>query len=224
MSKKRSNIEGIITVLKMSEFSDVKKMIEDFVYSDDPCKRCVAAACKIGLDVLVSDEHYIVRKEVAKQGYKLEILINDPISDVRVEVAKQGFCLERLIGDDEWHVRLAVAEFGYRPDILCHDITGAVRKAAELKLCEIASPICYRLRTDSNFYDVQIAARKVNSIESCKEYDDAHTDNSCIILEKSEFSIKMEIYKFEIMKMIRDITYRLADTDRITRILQEIEL
>ena len=41
------------------------------------------------LDTLINDEHWFVRKEVAKQGYGLDKLVNDDDEYVRAEVAER---------------------------------------------------------------------------------------------------------------------------------------
>jgi hypothetical protein len=47
---------------------------------------------------------FLVRKEVARQGYGLALLIDDPDEDVRVEVAKHGFGLDKLKNDESEYV------------------------------------------------------------------------------------------------------------------------
>ena len=73
------------------------------------------------LDILVNDEHWNVRREVARQGYGLDKLVNDKDCDVRKEVAKHGYCLDKLVNDEDCDVRLEVARQGYCLDILVND-------------------------------------------------------------------------------------------------------
>lgn len=63
-----------------------------------------------GLDVLIHDEHYIVRTAVASQGYGLDILVNDEFWLVRREVALQGYSLDELVNDGHIHVRETAQE------------------------------------------------------------------------------------------------------------------
>lgn len=60
------------------------------------------------LDILIKDEDWFVRQEVAYQGYGLDILINDENYVVRKQVAKQGYGLDILINDENWFVKKLV--------------------------------------------------------------------------------------------------------------------
>ena len=57
------------------------------------------------LDILVNDEYWTVRREVARQGYGLDILVNDEYWIVRREVAKQRYRLDILVNDKDPDVR-----------------------------------------------------------------------------------------------------------------------
>ena len=80
------------------------------------------------LDNLVNDEHWVIRREVAKQGYGLDILVNDKDIDVRIEVARQRYGLDKLINDDHDYVREEVARQGYGLDKLVNDEEWIVRQ------------------------------------------------------------------------------------------------
>ena len=58
------------------------------------------------LDKHILNEDKFVRREVAKQGYKLALLKNDPSADVRAAVAEQGYALNELTKDPDSWVRL----------------------------------------------------------------------------------------------------------------------
>ena len=89
------------------------------------------------LDILVNDEHWNVRREVAIQGYCLDKLINDKHWYVRCEVAKQGYGLDKLVNDKVWIVRREVAKHGYGLDILVNDDEEDVRREALKQLEEL---------------------------------------------------------------------------------------
>ena len=89
------------------------------------------------LDILINDVDWEVRCEVAKQGYRLDILINDEDSDVRREVAKHGYGLDKLINDKHWIVRREVAKQGYGLDKLINDKDWYIRDIAKQKLNEL---------------------------------------------------------------------------------------
>lgn len=61
--------------------------------------RFTQAYRKEGLDKLIDDYDYVVRRVVAEQGYGLDTLVKDQNYWVRAEVAKQGYGLDRLIRD-----------------------------------------------------------------------------------------------------------------------------
>ena len=54
------------------------------------------------------DEDYVVRAEVAKQGYGLDKLIKDKDYRVRNRVAMQGYGLDKLANDKDYRVRETV--------------------------------------------------------------------------------------------------------------------
>ena len=80
------------------------------------------------LDNLVNDEHWVIRREVARQRYGLDILVNDKDIDVRIEVARQRYGLDKLINDDHDYVREEVARQGYGLDKLVNDEEWIVRQ------------------------------------------------------------------------------------------------
>ena len=57
------------------------------------------------LEDLVNDKDWIIRIEVAIQGYGLDKLIDDINYKVRLEVARQGYGLDKLINDEDYDVR-----------------------------------------------------------------------------------------------------------------------
>ena len=71
--------------------------------------RISVAIKKYGLEKLVKDDNWLVRRAVARVGDHdcLKILINDPISDVRYVVASRGYGAEKLIWDKNEEVRKA---------------------------------------------------------------------------------------------------------------------
>lgn len=192
MSKKEPVIGGIREVLELNVFRDINEMVSSFAYSEDFCRRCLAAACGKHLEILVKDPNYLVRKEVARLGYGLELLTNDPDYSVRVELVRHGYGLDKLMGDDDWHVRLAVAESGHRPDILRHDSINAVSKAA-----------------NNHIVRGKHIQRRTDSIKKAKF--------------ESENYVRIETYKFELLKLIREATYDLDDDDTIKRVLKKLE-
>lgn len=78
---------------------------------------------------LIEDPHWLVRYEIAKQGFGLDILIEDPDPNVRIAVADQGYGLDILVQDKEWTVRQAVAKQGQEEylEILVSDPVSDVR-------------------------------------------------------------------------------------------------
>ena len=89
------------------------------------------------LDKLINDEDWCVRYEIAKQGYGLDKLINDKNWRVRCEVAKQGHGLDILINDEDYDVRYEVARHGFGLDKLINDKNWHVRCLAKQKLNEL---------------------------------------------------------------------------------------
>ena len=85
-------------------------------------------------DILVNDIDWVIRLEVAKQGYGLDKLINDEHWFVREEVARQGYCLDILINDKDWHVRKEVARQGYKLIKLSFDKNKIIKNEARTKL------------------------------------------------------------------------------------------
>lgn len=228
MKKHESLTQSIREVLAMGVFKDIDNLVDSFVYSDDFCWRCVAAACGKGLGILVKDPNYMVRKEVAKRAYGLELLINDPIYDVRIEVAKLGFNLDILMGDDDWHVRLAVAEFGHRPDVLRHDAVSEVRKAAELELLKSDPDKGVLLLQDSEFPEVKLAAvthiTNPENVIGEAYWMNGKIDNSKKVKLESENYLRIETYKFEVYKMLREATYDLKNENTAKRILKKLSM
>lgn len=102
----------------------------DILINDDDYRvRKAVAKQGYGLDILINDEDIDVRREVANQGYGFDKLINDKDSDIRQILVKQGYGLDKLINDENWKVRIAVAEQGYGLDKLINDDEYSVRKA-----------------------------------------------------------------------------------------------
>ena len=89
-----------------------------------------------GLDKLVNDESWEVRKAVARQGYGLDKLMNDTDESVRTTVAKQGYGLDKLVNDKNKYVRATVAEQGYGLDRLINDSDEYVSEAARKYLSQ----------------------------------------------------------------------------------------
>ena len=101
-----------IKLIREISKEEITKYIEDnldiLVNDEDWYVRLEIARLRYSLDKLVNDEEYEVRREVAKQGYGLDILVNDKDWYVREEVAKQGYGLDKLVNDKDWEVRLEV--------------------------------------------------------------------------------------------------------------------
>ena len=76
------------------------------VDSDSVQDRIKSAKNHYGLDRLISDKEWSVRRAVAKEGFGLDILINDPISLVRVAVVRQGYRLDNLLNDIDIHLEI----------------------------------------------------------------------------------------------------------------------
>lgn len=74
------------------------------VDSDSVQDRIKSAKNHYGLDKLILDKEWSVRRAVAKEGFGLDILINDPISLVRVAVVRQGYRLDKLLNDKDIYV------------------------------------------------------------------------------------------------------------------------
>ena len=85
-------------------------------------------------DILVNDIDWVIRLEVAKQGYGLDILINDGHWRIRQEVAKQGYGLDKLVNDEDWNVRLEVTRQGYKLIKLSFDKNKIIKNEARIKL------------------------------------------------------------------------------------------
>ena len=118
---------------------DLKKDTQDagldtLVYDESWQVRKGVAIQGYGLDILVHDKSWQVRFAVAEQGYGLNILVNDPSSFVRHEVAKQGYGLDILVKDKCRIVRQEVVRQGYGLDILVHDESLQIRYLAKEKL------------------------------------------------------------------------------------------
>ena len=102
---------------------DIQTKDEDYVVRRD------LADQGYGLEKLINDDDFRVRLAVADQGYGLEQLVNDKSYNVRIAVAKQGYGLEKLVNDEEDYVREAVAEQGYGLEQLVNDECEWVRVA-----------------------------------------------------------------------------------------------
>ena len=74
-------------------------------------------------------------------SYIKEYIENNDITNkswiIRCEVARQGFGLDKLINDKDWRVRCEVARQGYGLDILINDEDCDVRNTARQKLNEL---------------------------------------------------------------------------------------
>lgn len=88
------------------------------------------------LSVLINDDNWLVREEIAFRGYGLEKLVDDPNENVRVRVANNGYGLHKLVNDEHWFVRAAVAEQGYGLEVLLNDTAGDVAACAQKYISE----------------------------------------------------------------------------------------
>jgi hypothetical protein len=78
--------------------------VRKYATDPDPDVRHAIALCGKALDILVNDEDWLVRKEVAEQCYGLYKLVNDKDPMVRQTVAKKGYCLDILVNDPDYIV------------------------------------------------------------------------------------------------------------------------
>ena len=87
----------------------MKKTKDELINTNELLKtvngKILLASHGLCLDTLINDEHWLVRKEVAKQAYELDKLVNDKNEYVRLEVAKQGYGLDKLVNDENCYVR-----------------------------------------------------------------------------------------------------------------------
>lgn len=88
------------------------------------------------LDKWVDSEVWMMRAEIARQGYGLDVLINDESANVRYAVAEQGYGMDVLVNDEEAMVRAGVAEQGYGLDVLVNDKNEEVRWEVQFYLNE----------------------------------------------------------------------------------------
>ena len=101
------------------------KMVKSYYPKD----RLEMAKEGYGLNLLINDEDWAIRRAVVRQGYGLDILINDKYCGVREAVANQGYGLPILINDKNWIIREAAAYQGYGLDVLINDEDCDVRIA-----------------------------------------------------------------------------------------------
>ena len=83
------------------------KMVKSYYPKD----RLEMAKEGYGLNLLINDEDWAIRRAVVRQGYGLDILINDEDCDVRIAVVNQGYGLDVLINDEDWSVQDAVEDY-----------------------------------------------------------------------------------------------------------------
>ena len=125
-----------IKIIREISIEEYHSCIKEYIKNNDITNkhwgvRCEVARQGFGLDVLINDKNWCVRYEVAKQGFGLDILINDEDCGVRCEVVRQGYGLDKLINDKNRDVRYEVAKQGYGLDKLINDEDYDVR-------CEVA--------------------------------------------------------------------------------------
>lgn len=145
----------------MEDFT--KKQLERMVFSKKYYRRAEAARHGVGLEVLVNDEHPLVRAAVAEQGYGLEKLVRDDEWIVKMAVAEQGFELERYVNDLSGLVRKVVAQHGYRLDLLLNDPFPDVRAAAREYVFE-RLPVNYRALVYVPLAELGFSQRIVNRL------------------------------------------------------------
>lgn len=86
------------------------------------------------LDILISDDHQLVRRAVAERGYRLDELVNDKAYSVKCAVVRHGNKeqLDILINDEDARLRALVAIYGDidHANILINDDNDNVRNIA----------------------------------------------------------------------------------------------
>jgi len=93
-----------------SEDIDAVKLANAFLNSFETDLRLMAANCSYGLEKLIHDENWAVRRVIARQGYGVDMLVNDACTKVRMALAECGFGFDTLITDEEPVVRIAVVK------------------------------------------------------------------------------------------------------------------
>ena len=119
----------IIREISQEEYRDY---IKEYIENNDITNKHWEVKYEIarqgfGLDILINDENWCVRYEVARRGFGLDKLINDEDSEVRYEIARQGYGLDILVNDEYWRVRCEVAKQGFGLDKLINDKNYDVR-------------------------------------------------------------------------------------------------
>lgn len=76
-----------------------------------------------------ADRDWMIRSIVAsiKNKKTLDMLVNDEAWQVRVEIARHGYALDKLVNDEAWQVRFEVAALGYNSEIFEDDESWQVR-------------------------------------------------------------------------------------------------
>lgn len=103
--------------------------------------RALLVLQKQALDILVNDNNWRIRFDVADINYGLDKLVDDPDWRVREQVANKGYGLEKLINDPVYYVRIAVAKQGYGLDKLASDVSLGVRRKVSKKGFRLNKPL-----------------------------------------------------------------------------------
>lgn len=159
-------------------------------------------------------EDFCQRCLAAACGKHLEILLKDPNYLVRKEVARLGYGLELLINDPDYSVRVELVRHGYCLDTLMGDDDWHVRLAV--------AESGYRpdiLRHDST----NAVSEAANKHIVRGKHIQRGTDSIKKAKFESENYMRIETYKFELFKLIREATYDLDDGNTIERILKKLE-
>ena len=146
----------IIREIPIEEYHNyIKEYVKNNdITNEDWITRSEVAKQGFCLDILINDKKSSVRYEVAKQGYGLDKLINDEDRSVRCEIVKQGYGLDKLINDEDYYVRSKVAKQGYGLDVLINDKDYYVR-------CEVAKQgFGLDILVDDKDFDVKNIARQ----------------------------------------------------------------
>lgn len=129
--------------------------------------RMSAAEKGYGLDVLINDEDYWVRKAVVSTGFGRNVLANDSEEAVRGALAKQGYALDKFINDPSGYVRTFVARQGYGLDKLVDDESENVRAAVAKHGYGLE-----KLVNDKHFYVRQVVASQGYGLDKLIRDDD----------------------------------------------------
>ena len=92
------------------ENKESRKLIQNLIGDDDNIKyEYIKKDC--GLDILINDSSWRIRRAVAKRGYRLDVLVCDKNDGVRMAVAGQGYGLDVLAHDRDGYVLRAVHKY-----------------------------------------------------------------------------------------------------------------